>query len=85
MDIVKENQTSQIAVASDGTGSENKLRKVRLKVGGVTRTIHTKSSSDGSSVVGTPAGSDSVYPPHKPGHQVFPVCQEFWRISSSVV
>ncbi|RZC89051.1 hypothetical protein C5167_030744 [Papaver somniferum] len=34
---------------SDGIGNENKLRKVKLKVGGVTRTLHAKSSADGAS------------------------------------
>ncbi|KAI3911761.1 hypothetical protein MKX01_029522 [Papaver californicum] len=33
---------------SDGIGNENKLRKVKLKVGGVTRTLHAKSSADGA-------------------------------------
>ncbi|KAF3456346.1 hypothetical protein FNV43_RR00996 [Rhamnella rubrinervis] len=33
-------------VVSDGLGSENKLKKLKLKVGGVTHTIHTKSTSD---------------------------------------
>ncbi|KAG8389569.1 hypothetical protein BUALT_Bualt02G0242800 [Buddleja alternifolia] len=34
---------------NDGVGSEKKLKKVKLKVGGVTRTIQTKSSSNGAS------------------------------------
>ncbi|KAF9596522.1 hypothetical protein IFM89_012253, partial [Coptis chinensis] len=34
------------ALVTDGSGNENKLRKVKLKVGGVTRTIHPKPSSD---------------------------------------
>ncbi|XP_043725246.1 nucleolin 1-like isoform X2 [Telopea speciosissima] len=33
-------------VGSDGIGNESKLKKVKLKVGGVTRTIHAKSTSD---------------------------------------
>ncbi|KAI3449388.1 hypothetical protein Pfo_006053 [Paulownia fortunei] len=37
----------------DGAGSENKLKKVKLKVGGVTRTIQTKSSSNGASGSGS--------------------------------
>ncbi|OVA16782.1 INO80 complex subunit B-like conserved region [Macleaya cordata] len=36
-------------VNSDTLGNENKLRKVKLKVGGVTHTIHAKSTSDGAS------------------------------------
>lgn len=56
-------------LSSDGTGNENKVKKVRLKVGGVTHTIHSKSSSDGSSVAGTSSAkssnSDAVYPCHK--------------------
>ncbi|XP_058757748.1 uncharacterized protein LOC131631001 [Vicia villosa] len=34
-------------VVSDGLGSNNKLKKLKLKFGGVTHTIHTKSGSDG--------------------------------------
>ncbi|PIN05303.1 hypothetical protein CDL12_22149 [Handroanthus impetiginosus] len=37
----------------DGAGSENKLKKVKLKVGGVTRTIQTKSSLNGASGSGS--------------------------------
>lgn len=33
-------------VVSAGLGSENKLKKLKLKVGGVTHTIHTKSTAD---------------------------------------
>ncbi|GFQ01556.1 hypothetical protein PHJA_002299500 [Phtheirospermum japonicum] len=33
----------------DGTGSESRLKKVKLKVGGVTRTIQTKIGSNGAS------------------------------------
>lgn len=32
-------------VVSDGLGAENKLKKLKLKVGGVTHTIHAKSSN----------------------------------------
>ncbi|KAM7495791.1 hypothetical protein LguiA_020205 [Lonicera macranthoides] len=39
--------------AGDGLGNENKLKKVKLKVGGVTRTIQTKSSSHGASGSGS--------------------------------
>lgn len=34
-------------ILSDGARNENKLRKVKLKVGGVTRTIQPKTSSNG--------------------------------------
>ncbi|CAI8610741.1 unnamed protein product [Vicia faba] len=34
-------------VVSDGLGTNNKLKKLKLKFGGVTHTIHTKSGSDG--------------------------------------
>lgn len=37
----------------DGGGSENRLKKVKLKVGGVTRTLQTKSSSNGESGSGS--------------------------------
>lgn len=33
-------------VVSDGIGSETKLKKVKLKLGGVTRTIHTNAASE---------------------------------------
>ncbi|CAI9761500.1 unnamed protein product [Fraxinus pennsylvanica] len=36
-------------VSGDGMGNENKLKKVKLKVGGVTRTIQTNSNSNGAS------------------------------------
>ncbi|XP_073063289.1 uncharacterized protein [Primulina eburnea] len=36
-------------VVGDGTGGENRPKKVKLKVGGVTRTIQTKSSPNGAS------------------------------------
>ncbi|CAA3020766.1 SWR1 complex subunit 2 isoform X1 [Olea europaea subsp. europaea] len=72
---MKDEKTSEIisgnnsGVSSDGAGNENKVKKVRLKVGGVTRTIHSKSSSDGSSVAGTSSAkssnTDPIYPHHK--------------------
>ncbi|KAH7542953.1 hypothetical protein FEM48_Zijuj02G0130100 [Ziziphus jujuba var. spinosa] len=40
-------------VASDGLDNENKVKKVKLKVGGVTRTIQAKTISDGASAVGS--------------------------------
>ncbi|XP_009373290.1 ABC transporter F family member 4 [Pyrus x bretschneideri] len=39
-------------VVSDGSENENKVKMVKLKVGGVTRTIQAKSSSGGASTVG---------------------------------
>ncbi|KAF5454189.1 hypothetical protein F2P56_023872 [Juglans regia] len=42
-----------IGAVSDGLEYENKVKKVKLKVGGVTRTIHAKSISDGASGVGS--------------------------------
>ncbi|KAG2694616.1 hypothetical protein I3760_08G154000 [Carya illinoinensis] len=38
-------------VVSDGLGNDNKVKKVKLKVGGVIRTIHPKSVTDGASGV----------------------------------
>lgn len=45
-------------VVSDGLGTNNKLKKLKLKFGGVTHTIHTKSKA------GTclPSGSDGRNP-----------------------
>ncbi|KAL0335436.1 UNVERIFIED_CONTAM: hypothetical protein Sradi_4755500 [Sesamum radiatum] len=65
--------SGQAGTTSDGIGTGSKFNKVKLKVGGVTHTIHTRSSSDGSSVAGTSATkstpSDTIYPPHKLGPQ----------------
>lgn len=36
-----------LGLNGDGIGNENKLKKVKLRVGGVTRTIQTKSTSNG--------------------------------------
>ena len=47
------NKTEQSDFVSDGFDNENKVKKVKLKVGGVTRTIRTKSVSDGASAVGS--------------------------------
>ncbi|KAL7157663.1 hypothetical protein ABFS83_02G092400 [Erythranthe nasuta] len=62
------NKTSEIVIGShhsgkpgsvsDGPGT--KLNKLKLKVGGVTHTIHRRSSSDGSSI----AAPDTACPPH---------------------
>ncbi|GFP80353.1 hypothetical protein PHJA_000178700 [Phtheirospermum japonicum] len=59
LEEMNNNKMSEIAnpgqpkTASGGIGTGNKISKVKLKVGGVTHTIHTRSSSDGSSVGGT--------------------------------
>ncbi|KAL3843539.1 hypothetical protein ACJIZ3_000942 [Penstemon smallii] len=58
--------------SSDVIGNENKVKKVKLKVGGVTRTIHTRTNSDGSSVAGTSATSshsDVNHPPLELNHK----------------
>ncbi|CAL5412130.1 unnamed protein product [Camellia sinensis] len=54
--------SGQSEVASDGAASDNKVKKVKLKVGGVTRTIHTKSMSVGASL----GGSSSMKYSHSP-------------------
>ncbi|KAF8401324.1 hypothetical protein HHK36_012258 [Tetracentron sinense] len=51
--------TGKLGVVSDGLGNENKLKKVKLKVGGVTRTIHAKSTSDGVSGGGSSSTKSS--------------------------
>ena len=42
-------------VVSDGLENENKVKKVKIKVGGVIRTINAKSISDGAPGVGSSA------------------------------
>lgn len=66
-----DHHSEPLGTASDATG--NKVNKVKLKVGGVTHTIHTRSSSSGSSVAGTFAAkssSDTIYPQPKQNPQV---------------
>ncbi|CAN6581835.1 unnamed protein product [Malus baccata var. baccata] len=46
------NKVGPFGVVSDCSENENKVKMVKLKVGGVTRTIRAKSSSDGASAVG---------------------------------
>ncbi|KAL3827763.1 hypothetical protein ACJIZ3_016565 [Penstemon smallii] len=69
------NEPSNLLVSNcangDGTGSENKLKKVKLKVGGVTRTIQAKSSFNHSSDNARPQqrlihqeNSDEYHSPH---------------------
>ncbi|MCL7037096.1 hypothetical protein MKW94_030254 [Papaver nudicaule] len=55
--IVESRSLGNSGVNSDGLGNENKLRKVKLKVGGVTHTIHTKPALNGAS--GDGSGSSS--------------------------
>lgn len=45
----------QSGVISDGLGNDNKVKKVKLRVGGVTRTIHANSTSNGA-----PGGGSST-------------------------
>lgn len=74
-DAVISDNSPQHGPAPDEVGAANRLNKVKLKVGGVTHTIHTRSSLDGSSVSGasltdsTP--SDATCPAHKLSTQVF--------------
>uniref|UniRef100_A0A7N0VJZ2 INO80 complex subunit B-like conserved region domain-containing protein n=1 Tax=Kalanchoe fedtschenkoi TaxID=63787 RepID=A0A7N0VJZ2_KALFE len=53
-------------ISSDGPDSERKVRKVKLKLGGVTHTLHAKSQNDGASI-GEPSlnqgNSDIGYSP----------------------
>ncbi|MED6147656.1 hypothetical protein PIB30_045826 [Stylosanthes scabra] len=42
----------KLGVTQDGLGNENKVKKVKLKVGGVTRTIQPSSSANGASGTG---------------------------------
>ncbi|KAF5739981.1 hypothetical protein HS088_TW11G00044 [Tripterygium wilfordii] len=50
---------SGLGVAPEGLGNENKVKKVKLKVVGVTRTIDANSASDGASAVGSYATKSS--------------------------
>ncbi|XP_027350586.1 uncharacterized protein KIAA1211 homolog isoform X2 [Abrus precatorius] len=60
--------------SQDGSGSENRVKKVKLKVGGVTRTIQANSASNGASGSGSTAkssrSSDASRPRQK--HQGVP-------------
>ncbi|PQP96113.1 uncharacterized protein Pyn_37867 [Prunus yedoensis var. nudiflora] len=46
------NKVGPLGVVSDCSENENKVKMVKLKVGGVTHTIQAKSTSDGASAVG---------------------------------
>lgn len=52
-------KVGHFGVVSDGLEHENKVKKVKLKVCGVTRTIHAKSISDGASGVGSSTSKSS--------------------------
>uniref|UniRef100_A0A2P2IPX7 INO80 complex subunit B-like conserved region domain-containing protein n=2 Tax=Rhizophora mucronata TaxID=61149 RepID=A0A2P2IPX7_RHIMU len=52
--------SARFGVATDGTGNENKVKKVKLKVGGMIRTINA--TSDGASAVGSSSTKSSRYP-----------------------
>ena len=74
-EIDRQNQNSEDKVVLYNLPrSENKLRKLKLKVGGVTRTIHNKSSADfserGSSTIKTHSSSADLTPQEKPLLQV---------------
>ncbi|KAL3652926.1 hypothetical protein CASFOL_002607 [Castilleja foliolosa] len=62
--------------ACDGTGSESRLKKVKLKVGGVTHTIQTKIGSNGASSSVSSAKSnqsvDNALPQQRPTRQENP-------------
>ncbi|KAJ6737796.1 HIT ZINC FINGER AND PAPA-1-LIKE DOMAIN-CONTAINING PROTEIN [Salix viminalis] len=47
------NSLHHVGDFSDGVGNESKVKKVELKVGGITRTITARSASDGASAVGS--------------------------------
>ncbi|XVF05941.1 hypothetical protein REPUB_Repub06bG0005300 [Reevesia pubescens] len=48
-------------IVSDGQANEKKVKKVKLKVGGVTHTIDAKSASDGTSGVGSSSTKSSRF------------------------
>lgn len=59
----------QSDVASDALGSEKKVKKVKLKVGGVTRTIHANSTPAVASVGGSSSmksSNSSIIPRPRP-------------------
>ncbi|KAK6120133.1 hypothetical protein DH2020_046039 [Rehmannia glutinosa] len=56
----------------DGAGSENKLKKVKLKVGGVTRTIQTKSSFNGASGSGSSVMANQSADNARPRQRLIP-------------
>lgn len=69
---VKNHYNRDTVVVSDGLGSENKLKKLKLKVGGITHTIHTKSAaefvSDGGSSIRSSSGCSSAFTRQEKSH-----------------
>lgn len=67
--------------------SISQKKKVKLKVGGVTRTINAKSASDGASAVGSSSTRSSRFPdPQQKLIEVLPIqnlsglfCIMFWQ------
>ncbi|KAL6292991.1 hypothetical protein ACE6H2_001133 [Prunus campanulata] len=69
--IDKDQNNKEKVVLFDGLGRGNKLKKLRLKLGGVTHTIHTKYTADfgfggGSSVAKSSSSIDAFTPQLKP-------------------
>lgn len=58
--VICNNHSGLHGIVSDGAGNDNKVKKVKLKVGGVTRTIHT--SVAGSSSTKSSSSSDAPQP-----------------------
>lgn len=58
--VMCSNHSGLPGVVSEGAGTDNKVKKVKLKVGGVTRTIHT--SVAGSSSTKSSSSSDAPQP-----------------------
>ncbi|CAN1219497.1 hypothetical protein LINPERPRIM_LOCUS1614 [Linum perenne] len=58
----------EATAASDGAANSSKFKKVKLKLGGVTRTINANSPSDGASAVGPSSTKSSHFPgsEHRP-------------------
>lgn len=73
--IDKDQNNKERVVLFDGLGRGNKLKKLKLKLGGVTHTIHTKYRADfgcsgGSSVAKSSSSIDAFTPQLKPLPQV---------------
>lgn len=55
------NNVGHSGTASDGLGTETKVKKVKLKVGSITRTINTKSIPDATGGAGSPSAKSYHY------------------------
>ena len=66
----------------DVAGSENRPKKVKLKVGGVTRTLQTKSSSNGESGSGSTAKASHSSDNAQPRQRLIP---QVVKIAASVI